>query len=162
MTGHVEFRHDAHTAIRGVGNKLAQLFGCVVIVAGKIRIGNAWKAKALIIGQVQMQHVHFQSRQAIDHRLQRSNRKDVPGDIEKQTAPGKAGLILNKQIGVQLIVQSQLSEGRDAAKRTPVPRGRQLNTLRGHLQTIGLIHVQKWGWLRILASHVDVQGAQGK
>ena len=86
----------------------------------------------------------------------------MPGHIEKQTAPGKARLILNKQTGVQLIVQSQLSEGRDAAQRTPLPRGRQLYTLRGHLQTIGLIHLQKWGWLRILGSHGDAQYAHDK
>ena len=152
MTGHVEFRHDTHSAIRGVGNKLTQFLGCVVIVAGKIGKGRAWKAKALIIGQVQMQHVHFQRRQAINHRLQRGNRKEMPGNIEKQTAPGKAGLILNKQTRVQLIVQSQLIKGGNAVKRSPIPRGRQLYTFRGHPQTIGLIHLQKWGWLRILSS----------
>ena len=72
-------------SVFGVGCELAKVFGAVKSDVGLRVLGRPphWEAPALIVGQVQVQHVKLVEREKVDHALDLAHRKERAGEVER-------------------------------------------------------------------------------
>ena len=99
VTRNVELRHNAYATIAGVVEECPNL--CLRVVQAlralfvKFRKLFALDAKSFIVGQMPMQHVEFYGCHSIEVALQYIKWNEMTADIDQQTAPWEARLILN-------------------------------------------------------------------
>src|SRR5215469_981364 len=102
VSGHVEFGYDADAAIPRVGDDFLHLGLCVKHAVGAVllepRIFFAFHPKALVVGKVPVKDVQFDRCKSVDRSFDFIRRKEVAGNIERQTAPGKTRLIANVDV----------------------------------------------------------------
>ena len=55
----------------------------------------ALHTKALVVGEVPVQHVHFHRGQTIHIALEHVERNEMPADVDEQPSPGKTRLIFD-------------------------------------------------------------------
>ena len=58
---HVQFRHDANAQVRGMGDDRCNVALCIPLAtgagSGELRVDVAVQPEALVVAQVQMQHI---------------------------------------------------------------------------------------------------------
>jgi len=114
VPGHLDLGHDRDVAPLGVAHELAQLalgveavvrfrFGVAVGEArslrGQERIRIDRHAPALVVGQVQVQHVQLVERHPIDGLLQILDRLERAAAVEHHPAPREARLVADRHAG---------------------------------------------------------------
>ena len=89
-----------------------------MLLTRKSRDTTTFETNGLIVGQMQMQHVHFHLCQAIDHVLQHVKRNKVPGHIHQNTAPGIFWLVFYRLDLSGFSKSIQLTKRGDSNERT--------------------------------------------
>ena len=99
VTRHVEFRHDANSAVPRVGDQIADLILGVVKGVGaqlvKFRKFLALHAEALVLREVPMENVHLHGFHAVDISADDVKREEMAGRVDHQSAPREARPVLN-------------------------------------------------------------------
>jgi hypothetical protein len=82
VPGHVYLGNDGDEAVLGVGREPAKVFGAVGDVGLKV-LGRPphGESPALVVGQVQVQHVKLVERKKFDHALDLLQREKRAGEI---------------------------------------------------------------------------------
>ena len=142
----VELGNDANAAVGGVGNDLLDV-GLRVVAAPRavlvqLRKEPALDAEALIVAQVQMQHVQLHGRHRIevpqDHRL----RHPVAYGVDHQPAPWIARAVLDRDHGQADGAVGPLDELQDGLETAQHSEGRlrgEGELVRAHRQRVRLV-----------------------
>ena len=103
VAGHVEFGDDADAALARVGDEVANFVLRVIEIVGAefVELGEffALDAEALIFGKVPVEDVHFYGFHAIEVAAQDVERNEVAADVEHDSAPREARLIVDRDDG---------------------------------------------------------------
>ena len=94
VTGNIKLGHHTDTAVSRVRDNFAHLVLRVIQTIGAHRM-EFWKllaldAKALVLRQVPVKNVELDRGHRIEIAFKNLNRLEVTGNVDKQTAPGKA------------------------------------------------------------------------
>src|SRR4029077_1955271 len=86
---------DGDEALRGVGGDRPQVPGAVEDAAGLRPPGRPRRGEspALVVGQVQVQHVQLVEREEVDHAPDLVEGEERAGEVERQAAPGVPGRV---------------------------------------------------------------------
>ena len=95
MPGRVHLGDDGDEALRGVGGDRPKVPGAVEDAAGLRPRGRPRRGEppALIVGQVQVQHVELVEREEVDHAPDLIEGEERAGEVERQAAPGVPGRV---------------------------------------------------------------------
>ena len=99
MAGHVEFRHHSDAAFTGFSHEPAQLIRSVALLAGQLGVGGALKTEALVVGEVQMQHVQLVEGHAVQGAEQGLQGDETARRVQHQPAPREGRRIVDLRNG---------------------------------------------------------------
>src|SRR5262249_16328063 len=90
MPGRVYLGDDGDEAVLGVGYEPAKVFGTVEGYIGLRVLGRRphGEAPALVVSQMQVQHVKLVEREKVDDALDLIQREEHAGEVERKTTPG--------------------------------------------------------------------------
>jgi hypothetical protein len=110
MSRHFDFRNDGNAAELGVFHEIAQFrlgvkaligFGFVVFgretraFTGKFGVFFDFHAPALVVGEMEVEYVHFIEGEVVDGFFEVFDGLEGAGAVEHESAPGESGLIRN-------------------------------------------------------------------
>jgi len=160
---HVDLRHHANAARRGISHHLPHLLaGVELAVAGlllQFGIMLGGKAPALIVGQVPVEHVKLGRRHAVELAENVRQRQEMARRIQQDAAPREARHIADihqRQEGVLPVGLQQLQQGFHAAQRAEAGVGGQRGALRRDRQPVTFVAArQRLRRHPVLDHHLD-------
>ena len=100
MAGHFDLGHDDDVPVCGVSNDFADVGGGEILPLagrgveradfGELGVAGDFDAPAGIVGEVQLEHVHFVARHLVDELQHHGFSEEVAADVDQQAAPGEA------------------------------------------------------------------------
>ena len=145
VAGQVQFGDDADAAVGRCRHQSAQLFGAVALGAGQLGIGAALETEALVVGQVQVQHVEFAQRHRVQRGEQGVQAEEAPGWIQHQTAPRKARCVLNVSKRQMAALVADLNQRGQRVPGTGQARGADAHAVVRQVQPVAFVVVQCGG-----------------
>lgn len=90
VPGRVDLGDHGDEAVRGIGDQRSEVFAAVEGGTGLRPSGRPahWEPPALVVGQVQVQHVELVQFQQVDHSPDLADSEERAGHVERQAAPG--------------------------------------------------------------------------
>ena len=144
MSGDINLGHYLDMALGGIGNDAAQVIVRVMLAAGQAGVALDVDAPALVVGEVQLQHVVLILGHLVDEELDILHGKEVAGGVEHEGAAGKTRSIVDDD-GRHLITgggthvaQEELVEGGGGAVEGLNRATKQSDAAVRHLETVVL------------------------
>ncbi len=146
MARDVELGHDPDAAIRSVGDDVPDLVLGIIksIRTEPMQAGKdlALKAKALVIGQVPVEDVQFDSGHPVQVSLDDIHGHEVAGGINEEPPPGESGLIIDLKAGNEIALAvgvHELKDGLKAMEDAEVGLGNEKDAVRIYSEAVGLV-----------------------
>ena len=145
----VEFGDHANAAIAGVCDNLAHLFLRVVQSIGtehvQFREALAFDAEALVVGEMPVKHIELDRGHGVEISLYDFEGHPMARDVEMQTAPGKARMVLNvndRRFEALLTERDELPKCFETTQHSQRIRSRQTRQRLRDLQVVALVFTE--------------------
>ncbi len=145
----VDLRHDADAAGLRAGNELADLvLGEVLTIRTlglQLGVRPAFDPEALVVGEVEVQHVELHQRHAVQIALDHLDRLPVTGHVDQQTAPWEARMVTDadpREKPAFCVPRQQLRQGLQPAHCAYYGCRAQRRLARGDVQGVGLVFAE--------------------
>ena len=142
VAGQVQFGDDADAAVGRCRHQSAQLFAAVALGAGQLGVGATLEAEALVVGQVQVQHVELAQRHRVQRGEQGVQAEEAPGGIQHQAAPRKARCVLNVSKRQMAALVADLNQRGQRVSGTGQARGADAHAVVRQFQAVAFVVVQ--------------------
>ena len=137
MARHIQLRHDPDGAVGRVGDQRTHLVHRIGVLAGQFRVGLGLKAKPLVVGEVQVQHVQLVEGHGIDRTAQGVEGDEVAHRVDHEPAPRVARRIADLAHR-EFAAGTELNEGCESRQRAPFGVCFHPYGVAGH-ETVGVV-----------------------